>query len=124
MKKIFSLLLTLFLLTTCLNFYGCKTKITEEEAVGVWLSRESVYLKAYDCDCERAMAILEGGIYTSNLKYAGKAIDGSMEVGTWSIDDNGNLRLQENGSLSWSTWEYDGTVLKCGDWIMEKYNKD
>lgn len=122
MKKVCSLLLIVTLLALSLSLYGCRKKITEEDAVGSWLSSKAVYLETYDCKCEKALIIKENGIYVTNLKRADthKAIDGSLVIGTWTIDEDGNLRLQANDSLSYSTWEFDGKTLKNGQWGLKK----
>lgn len=122
MKKICSLLLVATLLTFSLSLYGCRKTITEEDAIGSWLSSKAVYLDAYDCKCEKALIIKENGIYVTNLKRADthKAINDTLTIGTWSIDEKGNLRLKAYGEASWSTWEYNGKTLKNGEWTLKK----
>lgn len=122
MKKICSLTLIVTLLAFSLSLYGCHKKITEEDAVGSWLSSKAVYLETYDCKCETVLIIKESGIYVTNLKRAdtNKPIDGTLVTGTWTIDEDGNLRLQANYSLSYSTWEFDGKTLKNGQWSLKK----
>lgn len=122
MKKICSLALIVTLLAFSLSLYGCHKTITEEEAIGAWLSSKAVYLETYDCKCERALIINENGIYVENLKRADthKAIDGTLEMGTWRIDEDGNLCLQAYGSLSYATYEFNGKTLKNGKWVLKK----
>lgn len=122
MKKNCSLLLALTLLIISLNLYGCHKKITEDEAVGSWISSKAVYLETYDCKCEKALIIRENGIYVTNLKRADthKAIDNTLVIGTWTIEEDGNLRLQANGSASYSEWKFNGKTLKNGEWALTK----
>ncbi len=122
MKKICSLLLAFTLLTISFSLYGCSKKISEDEAIGSWISTKSVYLDAYGCDCENVIIIKSSGSYVTGLKKAdtGKAIDGTLKIGSWDIDDEGNLCLQAYGEVSWSTWKYNGKTLKNGKWTLEK----